>query len=158
MKRFIRLALFFALLMPIVLKAQQEIGPAVNLRNNDILFKQNTTKIALNNVVQIQQIGDYNAVLLQLSAVQSHIDLNQIGNHNEIYYYNASPYLTQTIQQRGNSNVINHFSSTSHFEEHKSFTQQGNNLTLFSNGTNSISKEMTVNQYGNSGTVYIFNR
>jgi hypothetical protein len=158
MKRFIRLALFFALLMPIVLKAQQEIGPAVNLRNNDILFKQNTTKIALNNVVQIQQIGDYNAVLLHLSAVQSQIGLNQIGNQNEIYYYNASPYLTQTIQQRGNSNVINHFSSTSHFEEHKSFTQQGNNLTLFSNGTNSISKEMTVNQYGNSGTVYIFNR
>jgi hypothetical protein len=158
MKRFIRLALFFALLMPIVLKAQQEIGPAVNLRNNDILFKQNTTNIALNNAVQIRQIGDYNAVLLQLSAVQSDIGLNQIGNQNEIYYYNASPYLTQTIQQRGNSNVINHFSSASHFEEHKSFTQQGNNLTLFSNGTNSISKEMTVNQYGNSGTVYIFNR
>jgi len=158
MKRFIRLALFFALLMPIVLKAQQEIGPAVNLRNNDILFKQNTTNIALNNAVQIQQIGDYNAALLQLSAVQSHIGLNQIGNQNEIHYYNASPYLTQTIQQRGNSNVINYFSSDSHFEEHKSFNQQGNNLTLFSNGTNSISKEMTVNQYGNSGTVYIFNR
>ena len=158
MIRFITTALLFLLFIPINLKAQQEKEFVMGLRNTNLFLSQHTTKSALNTAVQISQIGDYNSALLQLSAIQSNSVIYQVGNQNEINYYTASPYVTQTIQQLGDSNVITHYTPYSSFEEHKNFYQKGNNLNLFSNGTNSISKEMTVNQYGNSGTVYIFNR
>lgn len=158
MIRFITTALLFLLFIPINLIAQQEKEFVMSLQNTNLFFSQHTTKSTLNTAVQISQIGEYNSALLQLSAIQSNSVIYQVGDQNEINYYTASPFATQTIQQLGDSNVITHYTPYSSFEEHKNFYQKGNNLNLFSNGTNSISKEMTVNQFGNSGTVYIFNR
>jgi hypothetical protein len=36
-------------------------------------------------------------------------------------------------------------------------SQEGNNLKIYNNGTNSISKDLKISQTGNSASIYIFN-
>jgi hypothetical protein len=71
--------------------------------------------------------------------------------------YKNTGDLNQSVSQSGANNFISDFSLYSASAIDMSISQEGNNLTLFNNGTNSISKDLKITQTGNSGTIYIFN-
>jgi hypothetical protein len=176
MKTSIILALFFVFLIQQDLKAQQEnvlpIGATVsreqNQENNtlEVLSLAKSTSISaqgitnpdLNNRIKINQIGDYNNAQVYLKAFHSNLTMNQFGDNNDINFYKSASEVKQTIQQVGNSNFVSDYSPYSNYKVDMQINQQGNNLSIFNNGTNSISKEMKITQSGNSGTIYIYNR
>lgn len=130
----------------------------LNSVKNTLVVPQVITNSAFNNSIQITQIGDYNNYQIQLKAAQSALKMNQFGDKNEVNLYKSVPNIMQSIQQNGDSNYISDFSTYSNQKVDMQINQQGNNLNLYSNGTNSISKDLKITQTGNSGTVYIFNR
>ena len=119
--------------------------------------EKNNHNVSIDNI-QINQIGDYNKSQVYLKAAHSDLTLNQYGVNNDISIHKSNPEIKQMIKQMGNSNFVNDFSINSNYKVDMQINQQGNNLTLFNNGTNSISKEMKVTQTGNSGTILIYNR
>ncbi|MNR46198.1 hypothetical protein D3C85_1651350 [compost metagenome] len=72
--------------------------------------------------------------------------------------YKKTDEINQSYIQSGNNNYISDVSLYSQGVDAMKVNQEGNNLTVFSTGSNSISKDMIINQSGNSGTIYIFNR
>jgi hypothetical protein len=118
---------------------------------------KNNHNLLIDNI-QINQIGDYNKSQVYLKTAHSDLTLNQYGVNNDISIYKSNPEIKQMIKQMGNSNFVNDFSINSNYKVDMQINQHGNNLTLFNNGTNSISKEMKVTQTGNSGTIFIYNR
>ena len=119
--------------------------------------EKNNHNVSIDNI-QINQIGDYNKSQVYLKTAHSDLTLNQYGVNNDISIHKSNPEIKQMIKQMGNSNFVNDFSINSNYKVDMQINQHGNNLTLFNNGTNSISKEMKVTQTGNSGTIFIYNR
>jgi hypothetical protein len=169
------LILFLSFLFYQNLKAQQDNGMfsrtpifqgyvIENNTNQDIIISkkglissEKNSRSILDNI-HINQIGDYNKSQVNLKAAHSDLTINQYGVNNNINFYKSNQELKQMIQQAGNSNFVSDFSINSYYKVDMQINQQGNNLTLFNNGTNSISKEMKVTQTGNSGTILIYNR
>lgn len=176
MKTTIHFVLFFLFLILQDLKAQQEqilsideifaqdriidnkANQFISFEKNNLNYSQRVNNPILNNSVRINQIGDYHNSQVYLKSSQSNLIVNQLGTGNDLLFSKSAPEINQMIQQTGNSNFISDFSLYSNYKVDMQINQQGNNLTLFSNGTNSISKEMKITQSGNSGTIYIFNR
>lgn len=111
-----------------------------------------------NNLIQIQQIGNYNYSDVNVRSNAVSMEVNQFGDNNYTNVYRNTYDLNENVFQAGNNNFISDFSVYSPDPVNTSFNQQGNNLTIISNGSNSISKNLQINQSGNSGTVYIYNR
>ncbi|MNY51122.1 hypothetical protein D3C86_1866840 [compost metagenome] len=72
--------------------------------------------------------------------------------------YKKADEVNQSYIQSGNNNYISDVSLYSRGAEQMKVNQEGNNLTIFSTGSNSISRDMIINQSGNSGIIYVFNR
>jgi hypothetical protein len=120
---------------------------------------QNTNQfIQNNNLIQVQQIGYYNYADINVRSSNVSMKVNQNGDNNYANVYRNAYDLNENISQTGNNNFISDFSVYSDDPINTSFNQVGNNLTIISNGSNSISKNLQINQTGNSGTVYIYNR
>lgn len=111
-----------------------------------------------NNLIQIQQIGNYNYSSVYVRSSDSQVLLNQDGDNNYTNIYRNAYSLNENVNQTGNNNFISDFSVYSDEPVNVTFNQYGNNLTIINNGSNSISKNLQINQTGNSGTVYIYNR
>jgi hypothetical protein len=101
---------------------------------------------------------NYNKSKVYQKTVHLDLTLNQYGVNNEISFHKSNSEIKQMIQQVGDSNFVSDFSINSNYKVDMQINQQGNNLTLFNNGTNSISKEMKITQNGNFGTIFIYNR
>jgi hypothetical protein len=120
---------------------------------------QNTNQfLQNNNLIQIKQIGYYNYSDINVRGINVSMDVSQNGNNNYVNVYKNAFELNQNISQNGNNNFISDFSMYSRDPINTTFNQEGNNLTIISTGSNSISKNLEINQTGNSGTVYIYNR
>lgn len=111
-----------------------------------------------NNLVQVQQIGKYNYAAIDVRSKEADIQVNQFGDNNYTNIYRNDYKLTETVNQTGNNNFISDFSVYSEENVNTLYNQNGNNLSIYSTGSNSISKNLQINQTGNSGTVYIYNR
>jgi hypothetical protein len=125
--------------------------------NNDYRNQNANLFVQNNNIVKIMQIGAYNAIDVSIISNKSNVVLNQIGNDNYINMYKKAPEVNQSVVQSGNNNMISDFSLYSSGAINMSINQRGDNLTIFNNGSNSISEGMKITQTGNSGTIYIFN-
>jgi hypothetical protein len=125
--------------------------------NNDYRNQNANLFVQNNNIVKIMQIGAYNAADVSVISNNSNVALNQIGNDNYINMYKKAPEVNQSVVQSGNNNMISDFSLYSSGAINMSINQRGDNLTIFNNGSNSISEGMKITQTGNSGTIYIFN-
>ncbi|KFF13864.1 hypothetical protein [Flavobacterium hydatis] len=125
--------------------------------NNDYRNQNANLFVQNNNIVKIMQIGAYNAADVSVISNNSNVALNQIGNNNYINMYKKAPEVNQSVVQSGNNNMISDFSLYSSGAINMSINQRGDNLTIFNNGSNSISEGMKITQTGNSGTIYIFN-
>lgn len=110
-----------------------------------------------NNLIQVQQVGFNNLSTVVVKSENYEIAVNQNGLNNYLDMYKNTGDLNQSVSQSGSNNFISDFSLYSGSAIDMSISQEGNNLTLFNNGTNSISKDLKITQTGNSGTIYIFN-
>lgn len=130
---------------------------ALNESNNK--NQQNTIQyIISHNIVKISQIGNFNQANLTIISNNAYVTAQQTGNNNYMNVYKKADEINQSYIQSGNNNYISDVSLYSRGVESMKVNQDGNNLTVFSTGSNSISKDMIINQSGNSGTIYVFNR
>lgn len=110
-----------------------------------------------NNLIQVKQIGFNNYSTVTIKSENYEIGVNQNGFNNYLDLYKSTADLNESVSQSGSNNFVSDFSLYSGSSINMSINQEGNNLTLFNNGTNSISKDLKITQTGNSGTIYIFN-
>lgn len=127
----------------------------INNRNQNQTVNQ---YIKSRNIVTVAQVGNYNQANLSIVSNNAYVTAQQTGNVNYINVYKKADEINESYIQAGNNNYISDFSLYSRGATSMSINQNGNNLTIFSNGSNSISKDLIINQTGNSGTIYIFNR
>lgn len=131
---------------------------ALNESNNRNQNKSTNQYIISHNIVKITQIGNFNQANFNIISNYAYVTAQQTGNNNYMNVYKKSDEINQSYIQSGNNNYISDVSSYSRGVEAMKVNQEGNNLTIFSTGSNSISKDMIINQSGNSGTIYVFNR
>ena len=86
------------------------------------------------------------------------ISVNQTGENNDFVLVKNAEKIKTVIYQNGNSNSINDYSYHSNYEINSQMSQNGNNQNIKSIGSNSISKDMKVNQKGNGTSVIILNK
>ena len=110
-----------------------------------------------NNLIQVKQVGFNNYSTVTIKSENYEIAFNQNGFNNYLDLYKNTGDLNETVSQSGSNNFVSDFSLYSGSSINMSINQEGSNLTLFNNGTNSISKDLKITQTGNSGTIYIFN-
>lgn len=110
-----------------------------------------------NNSIHIKQVGFYNYSTIVVKSENYDLTVNQNGFNNYLDLYKNSVDLNQSVSQAGSNNFISDFSLSAGSYIDMSIYQEGNNLTLFNNGTNSISRDLKITQTGTSGTIYIFN-
>jgi hypothetical protein len=109
------------------------------------------------NIVLVTQIGNYNQANLTIVSKNAYVTAQQTGNNNYMNVYKKAEEINQSYTQTGNNNYISDFALYSGGIASMAINQQGNNLSVISTGSNSISKDLIINQSGNSGTIYVFN-
>ncbi len=110
------------------------------------------------NNVQIQQIGSYNDVRANLIANGIVARITQKGDNNQIDLHKQAKEINHTIWQEGNNNRINNFAPFSNYANNNLVIQKGNNQSLTSFGTNSLSRDMQIRQIGNGTAIIIINK
>ena len=108
--------------------------------------------------ILIQQIGNYNTSSIDVKSKFTTISVNQTGENNDFVLVKNAEKIKTVIYQNGNSNSINDYSYHSNYEINSQMSQNGNNQNIKSIGSNSISKDMKVNQIGNGTSVIILNK
>ncbi|MBS7256037.1 hypothetical protein [Flavobacterium branchiicola] len=110
------------------------------------------------NIVTVTQIGNYNQANLTIISNNAYVTAQQTGNNNYMEVYKKADEINESYTQTGNNNYISDYSMYTRGVASMSINQDGNNLSVISSGSNSISKDLIINQTGNSGTIYVFNR
>jgi hypothetical protein len=147
--------------------AETVFSQSIDGNINDYMLSLNETNnrnettnqyIISHNIVKIAQIGNYNQANLTIISNNAYVTAQQTGNNNYMNVYKQADEINQSYVQTGNNNYISDVSLYSRGVESMKINQEGNNLTVMSTGSNSISKDMIINQSGNSGIIYVFNR
>ena len=111
-----------------------------------------------NSGIFIQQIGNNNQTVIDVKSKLTAISVTQNGDNNQYSLVNNAAKINNTIFQNGNSNSIDDYAYRSNYEINSQMSQNGNNQNIKSIGSNSISKDMKVNQIGNGASVIILNK
>lgn len=127
------------------------------LSNQSLQYNATNVGASPNSIVFIKQIGDYNSSNFIVTSVKNKFDLNQIGNNNKVDVVNKAQTVTQNILQNGYNNIIFDYGGLSEHAVSMEFVQKGNNQSIHSYGTNSLSKDMKISQTGNGSSVIIVN-
>jgi hypothetical protein len=131
----------------------------VSVQNVEQNNAKSSNSFLLNkNMIQISQVGESNYADVNVRSRNAKMTINQVGSDNYLEVYKNAKQINQSIVQTGHNNFISDFSLYSKSVIDMAINQEGNNLTIFNNGSNSISKDLKISQSGNSGSVYIFNR
>lgn len=123
-----------------------------NLSGNTTVKQQ-----AFDNTVQMQQIGEYNTFNAVLRSNTTAVSVLQKGNNNTILLNKQALSIEQKVLQLGDNNTIYDFAYYSRYNLKNEFVQKGNNLTINSFGSNSISRDLKIIQSGNGATVLLIN-
>lgn len=115
------------------------------------------SKVEVQNSIFIQQIGNKNTANTNIISSDANLNLIQKGDNNFVFVDKNAPIIQELILQDGSNNSIVDFNLKTNNSINNTFTQSGNNLNIISIGSNNLSKEMTVKQTGNSGSVIILN-
>jgi biotin-(acetyl-CoA carboxylase) ligase len=122
-----------------------------NKTNNSVL-NQNYAGIL------IQQIGDYNAATAIINGNSINVNVSQEGTFNELLLNKDARSINQSVLQQGKNNEILDYSFSTNYGINMQMIQKGNDQSIQSYGTNSISKDMKVTQSGNGASVIILNK
>ncbi len=145
---------------------QDEFSSVFSTKQNSLLTlskfstleNNNAANVTTQNAVFIQQIGDNNQARTTINSTNSNVNLNQNGSDNFIFLDKTANQINQFVSQQGSNNNVIDFNLSTNSTINSNFTQTGNNLNIINIGANSISKDLTINQSGNSGSVIILNK
>jgi hypothetical protein len=130
----------------------------VSVQNSDQNNAKTSNSYLLNNnMIQISQVGVSNYADVNVKSNSAKMTINQDGSNNYLQVYKNAKEINQSIEQTGKNNFISDFSLYSGGSIDMALSQEGNNLKIYNNGTNSISKDLKISQTGNSASIYIFN-
>ncbi len=137
----------------------QTIGVVENFslldRMNNNTLQNNQNSIQENSYVTISQIGNYNVSNVNIRANSSQINIEQYGFNNVVDIDKSANQLKESIFQSGNNNYIQDQSYYSNQNISNQFRQQGDHLSLYNYGSNSISDSISVLQTGSQKSVII---
>lgn len=158
--------LLFSLGTCLAQEEQDEFSSVFSTKQNSLLTlskfstleNNNAVNTATQNAVFIQQIGDNNQARTTINSSNSNVNLNQNGSDNFIFLDKTANQINQFVLQQGSNNNVIDFNLSTNSSINSNFTQTGNNLNIVNIGANSISKDLTINQSGNSGSVIILNK
>ena len=158
--------LLFSLGTCLAQEEQDEFSSVFSTKQNSLLTlskfstleNNNAVNTATQNAVFIQQIGDNNQARTTINSSNSNVNLNQNGSDNFIFLDKTANQINQFVSQQGSNNNVIDFNLSTNSSINSNFTQTGNNLNIVNIGANSISKDLTINQSGNSGSVIILNK
>lgn len=108
--------------------------------------------------IMIQQIGDFNAVNANFKSPTVNFSVLQNGNDNLINVSKEANSINQAMLQQGNNNTVTDLTYYTNYNVNMEIIQQGNNQNIQNYGTNSLSKDMKINQTGNGAEVIIINQ
>lgn len=111
-----------------------------------------------NSIVSIVQIGDYNQTNVHVKSEKIAVSVGQNGQNNEYSLVKSAKTISADAIQNGNHNKIDDYSYRTNYEVNTQMMQNGDNQSIKSIGTNSISKDMKVTQTGNGASVIILNK
>lgn len=163
-KTFYSVLFFISLTICFAQEEEDEFSSIFNGKQNSLSTlssfsnNQNMSLGVVNNIIFIQQVGNNNQVDSSITSNVSNVTLTQDGRDNYIFIDKTASEINQFVSQQGNNNEVYDFNFSSENPLNNNFSQSGNNLNLINIGANSISKEITVKQSGNSGTVIILNK
>jgi hypothetical protein len=126
-------------------------------KNSSDDVKNKNNYLINSNIIQISQIGYSNYADVNIRSSNAKMTIDQDGSNNYLEVYKSAKQINQSFVQSGNNNFISDFSLYSGNSINMSLNQDGNNLSIFNNGSNSISKDLKITQTGNLGTIYIYN-
>lgn len=104
----------------------------------------------LNNTVSIEQIGDANTSLINVTSSSSIVQVSQIGNNNSTAILLRGSNINHRVNQRGNNNSVLDIVPGVTNDVGLDIVQRGNNLSFQRIGVNSLTKDIRVRQSGNS--------
>jgi len=109
--------------------------------------------------LNINQIGNYNTVAVNIKAQSVDLDILQYGDENTFQLDNQVDNFKQKVVQVGQKNTIRDVSrhTNTGIDVNMEFIQKGNNQNIHNYGTNSMSKDMKVIQKGDGASVFIIN-
>lgn len=167
-------SLFF-LSFSFVSLAQNKESDYNNNKNNPLLFysKENSMNLvsstAKNQIymmirnnqqsdVTIYQIGAANFIDSKVKADDINVSIMQKGSKNQLLLDKNANEISQKIVQEGQYNSITDFSLYANYNVNMEIIQKGDNQSVQNFGTNSLSKNMKITQFGNGASVIILNK
>lgn len=161
MKRLIKIIKYlFLLFLVTTIYAQQEVTNNVSL-NEFLAFNSNLNisqeAVTNYNTVIIQQIGNQNKNILNISSNSIDFNIIQNGDFNFIDVTKNATSISELIIQNGNNNYISEYSIYSTNVNSQVF-QNGNNNTFLSYGSNSISDNLKINVQANDKTIIVLSK
>lgn len=161
MKRLIKIIKYlFLLFLVTTIYAQQEVTNNVSL-NEFLAFNSNLNisqeAVTNYNTVIIQQIGNQNKNILNISSNSIDFNVIQNGDFNFIDVTKNATSISEFIIQNGNNNYLSEYSIYSTNVNSQVF-QNGNNNTFLSYGSNSISDNLKINVQANDKTIIVLSK
>lgn len=121
---------------------------------NTKLIDQSTGK----NGILITQVGDYNYAYANVASRTMDVQVSQEGDYNFYELIKMSGNKVKLkVEQMGASNYIMNNSLYSGYDINSENVQKGNDLTIQSIGSNSISSNMKIAQTGTGASVIVIN-
>ena len=118
------------------------------------LLEQSTGK----NGILIRQVGDYNYAYANVASKTMDIQVTQEGDYNFYEFVKMSGNKVKVrVEQTGASNYIMNNSLYNAYDMNIESIQKGNDLTIQSIGSNSISSNMKIAQTGAGISVIVIN-
>jgi minor curlin subunit len=134
-----------------------KVNGLLDRADNELIKKHNINEQFFNSDVQLQQIGNHNTFNTQLKAKKVAVEVVQKGSNNSVYLNKFAKSIDQKIFQIGNNNTVFDYSTYTNLEIKTEFVQQGNNQTIMSFGSNSISRDLKIEQSGKGSSLVLIN-
>lgn len=129
------------------------IGPVTT----QLIEYERSYRGSLSNDVHIRQVGLQNIVDANMINVFSDVDFVQLGSYNEVFLQRSAVSIEEFILQQGNNNILYDIGKDLERRHRGLFVQYGSNQRLIYIGSNSISERMRVRMKGKDQTVIIRN-
>lgn len=136
------------------LSTEEEQYNILNSLNYNQLLNDRTS-INQQNVVFIQQIGNFNSVFSQTQTQSSNLELIQNGDYNSILLDINAPKLDARVHQNGDNNLVLDYIYYSNLNVKLNAIQKGNNLSINRIGVNSLSNKLQLVQEGSFKTITV---
>jgi len=112
---------------------------------------------SLSNIVYVSQQGTNNLSEIKTKAIKSNVKIVQKGDDNIALIDVRAKVIKEKVVQIGNGNFFKDYNHLNKPFHKVNVHQHGNKQKLLVNGTNSISKELIIKQFGNDKIMYVNN-